>query len=500
MMVVKTVSYYDGSYWWYFFKMTDKKDSIAIDNFKSTADLTSNLGFQSSLSIASKDVVGDEKKYNPFEHRQVEHPNSSLGSILHLLKACLGSGILAMPAAFKNSGLVVGSIGTLIAGFICTHTVAMVVRTSQEVCVDAKQPSMGYAETCGAAFTHGPKSVRSWGPFVKTVVDYSLTLTYFSVLCVYVVFIGSSFKEVIDVYYPDYKLSASTYCALTLLPLVLISQIRNLKHLVPFSAIANVLIVVVFAITMYFVFVDLPSPSERDMVADISQWPLFFSTVIFAMEGIGVVMPIENEMKHPQQFLGCPGVLNIAMVIVIALYGTFGFFGYVQYGDNVKGSITLNLPQDYIIAQSAKIIMAVVIFFSYALQFYVPMEMINRILQKRPSRFENIIQVAVRTSIVIVTVAIAAAFPNLELVIGLTGAIFFSTLGLLFPAIIDTFYRWDRDLGCCNYILWKNLIIIIISLIALVSGSYVAIVAMIEDLAGGGHENHESHVNETLAS
>lgn len=37
---------------------------------------------------------------------------------------------------------------------------------------------------------------------------------------------------------------------------------------------------------------------------------LLYSTVIFAMEGIGVVMPVENDMKQPQHFLGCPGVLN----------------------------------------------------------------------------------------------------------------------------------------------------------------------------------------------
>lgn len=64
------------------------------------------------------------------------------------------------------------------------------------------------------------------------------------------------------------------------------------------------------------------------------------------MEGIGVVMPVENEMAKPQKFLGCPGVWNTAMIIVITLYGFVGFFGYVQYGDDVKGSVTLNLPQD----------------------------------------------------------------------------------------------------------------------------------------------------------
>lgn len=68
------------------------------------------------------------------------------------------------------------------------------------------------------------------------------------------------------------------------------------------------------------------------------------STVIFAMEGIGVVMPVENAMKKPQHFLGCPGVLNTAMITVIVLYAVIGFFGYVRYGDLVQGSITMNLP------------------------------------------------------------------------------------------------------------------------------------------------------------
>lgn len=63
------------------------------------------------------------------------------------------------------------------------------------------------------------------------------------------------------------------------------------------------------------------------------------------MEGIGVVMPVENTMKKPQHFLGCPGVLNIAMITVITLYTVIGFFGYVRYGNDVKGSVTMNLPE-----------------------------------------------------------------------------------------------------------------------------------------------------------
>lgn len=64
------------------------------------------------------------------------------------------------------------------------------------------------------------------------------------------------------------------------------------------------------------------------------------------MEGIGVVMPVENDMAKPEKFLGCPGVLNVAMTIVITLYGIVGFFGYIKFGENARGSITLNLPED----------------------------------------------------------------------------------------------------------------------------------------------------------
>lgn len=64
------------------------------------------------------------------------------------------------------------------------------------------------------------------------------------------------------------------------------------------------------------------------------------------MEGVGVVMPVENEMTKPQQFLGCPGVLNIAMSVVVVLYAFVGFFGYLKYGEDSRGSLTLNLPQD----------------------------------------------------------------------------------------------------------------------------------------------------------
>lgn len=57
-------------------------------------------------------------------------------------------------------------------------------------------------------------------------------------------------------------------------------------------------------------------------------------------------MPLENNMKTPEHFLGCPGVLNIGMSVVVVLYTVVGFLGYLKYGADTKGSITLNLPNE----------------------------------------------------------------------------------------------------------------------------------------------------------
>lgn len=89
---------------------------------------------------------------------------------------------------------------------------------------------------------------------------------------------------------------------------------------------------------------ELPRTDSVHPYASWSQLPLYFGTAIYAFEGIGVILPLENNMKTPEAFGGPAGVLNTGMVIVAALYTAVGFFGYLKYGDQVQGSITLNLP------------------------------------------------------------------------------------------------------------------------------------------------------------
>lgn len=51
-------------------------------------------------------------------------------------------------------------------------------------------------------------------------------------------------------------------------------------------------------------------------------------------------------MKNPKRFGSAFGVLNASMLPISILYMVVGLLGYLKYGEETKGSITLDMPQD----------------------------------------------------------------------------------------------------------------------------------------------------------
>ncbi|KAJ8725132.1 hypothetical protein PYW07_016090 [Mythimna separata] len=421
----------------------------------------------------------EKQDYNPFEHRQVKKPTSDVRSAANLIKSSLGSGLLAGPLAFANAGWGVGLFGTILVGIICGHCIHILVKTSQKCCVLEKKPSLGYAETCKAAFMNGPKGVRRFAGFASVFAEFALLCTYAGVCCIYTVLISDSVKQLVDRFAPSTILPVEYYCLIFLVPIILLCQIRYLKFLAIFSSIANILLLTVYIVCLYYIFGGDITFEGKHAAGNPARYPAFLSTVIFAMEGVGVVMPIENTMKTPQHFLGCPSVLVVAMSIIVFLYGTLGTFGYLRYGDVLKGSITLNLPTEEWPAVLAKVSIALSIFLTYPLQFYVVIDIFTRYTQHRiKENYRQIVQIVARTLGVCACVGIGMALPLLEQILNIVGALFYSILGLIIPSVIETVFRWD-DLGKWNWILWKNIFIGLFGLLCLVSGCTVTIMDII---------------------
>ncbi|XP_018898467.1 proton-coupled amino acid transporter-like protein pathetic isoform X2 [Bemisia tabaci] len=427
--------------------------------------------------VSSTNKDAESGGYNPFEHRKVAHPTSDMETFIHLLKGSLGTGILAMPLAFSNAGLWFGLAATFTIGLICTYCVHILVKSSHILCRRMKVPSLSFADIAEVAFLAGPTSVQGFAAFSRSMVNLFLVIDLLGCCCVYLVFVAKNIKQVVDVY-AGAEFDVRWYI-LSILPLLIaINLIRNLKYLAPFSMISNLLVGIGITITFYYMFKDLPSLDSvpHQHFSSFEQLPLFFGTAIFALEGIGVVMPLENNMKKPQHLIGCPGVLNTGMFLVISLYSGVGFFGYLKYGSKTEPSITLNLPQHELLGQSVKLMMAVAIFLTYALQFYVPFEIIWKSVKHRFTSKPKTAEYSLRVGLVVGTVVLAITFPELGPFISLVGALCLSTLGLMFPAIIELVIYWEEPgMGAYNWRLYKNLAIIAFGLLGLVTGTYTSL-------------------------
>ncbi|XP_045521364.1 proton-coupled amino acid transporter-like protein pathetic isoform X1 [Pieris brassicae] len=423
-----------------------------------------------------------EGEYNPYEHRKVLKPSSDVRATANIIKASLGSGLLAGPLAFSNSGWATGIVGTFLVGIICGHCIHILVKTSRGCCKIDKKPQLNYAETCESAFANGPKCLRRYAKTASIIAEFSLLSTYVGVCCIYTVLISDSIKQLVDRYVPSVILPVEYYCLIILVPLCLLSQVKYLKWLAIFSLLANLFLVATYVICLYYIFGDEINFSDKKIVGDPARLPAFMSTVIFAMEGIGLVMPVENAMKKPQNFLGCPSVLVVAMSAIVFFYSTLGLFGYFRYGDLARGSITLNLPIDDWLAICAKVFIALSIFFTYPLQFYVVFDIFKRYTDRHvKDNCRNFIDIGGRVIGVCFCVGIGVALPLLEQIINLVGACFYSILGLIIPGIVETVFRWE-DLGFLKWVLLKNIFIVAFGFTCLISGCTVTIMDIIEIL------------------
>ncbi|XP_058126355.1 proton-coupled amino acid transporter-like protein pathetic [Anopheles ziemanni] len=413
--------------------------------------------------------------YDPFKERlKLEHPTTDGETLTHLLKASLGTGILAMPVAFSYAGLAGGIFATVLTAFICTHCAYVLVKCGHTLYRRTHRSAMSFSEIAEVAFENGPAWGRSLGMPTSYCIRFGLFVTYFGTCAVYTVIIATNFKQVIEYYYGE-ELNLRFMIALLLVPLILLSWVPNLKYLAPVSMVANVFMGVGLGITFYYLVTDMPPVTERPLFQPIMQWPAFFAIVIFAMEAIGVVMPLENQMKTPQNFIGLCGVLNQGMAGVTLIYILLGFLGYVKYGSLAEGSITLNLPVHEIPAQAVKILIALAVYCTFGLQFYVCLDIGWVAIKDKFTKRPRLVEYVMRTILVAAAVLLAVAVPTIGPFIGLIGAFCFSILGLLIPIVIEMVTYWDEGFGPGNWIVWKNVIVAIFGTIALVFGSKNAI-------------------------
>ncbi|KAJ8959323.1 hypothetical protein NQ318_022009, partial [Aromia moschata] len=428
-----------------------------------------------------------EEDYDPHLHREIENPTTNAETLIHLLKGCLGTGILAMPEAFKYSGMANGIVSTFLIGALCTYCLHVLVRSQYVLCKRLKMALLTYPESMKIACEVGPSCLRRFAPYAPGITNFFLIFYQLGICCVYIVFVGVNIKDVAD-QYTTTKLSVTIYILSVFIPFVLIMCIRNLKLLAPFSVLANIITFVTFGVVGYYVCQNLPSFSSLPSFGTLFNYPLYFGTTLFSLQAVGVVIALENNMATPKRFTGALGVLNIGMGLVTVIYVGMAMMGYWKYGDSIKPSITLNFPPTDTLAQSIRILYSVAIFISYGLQGYVPVQIIwtTYIVNRLEEGNKKLLwEYLLRLACVVITFVLAMTVPLLGLFISLVGAFCLSALGIAFPALIEICAYWPDNLGPFRWIFYKDILLIVIGILGLCAGSYSCIFEIVRKLASG---------------
>ncbi|XP_026686684.1 proton-coupled amino acid transporter-like protein pathetic [Diaphorina citri] len=215
---------------------------------------------------------------------------------------------------------------------------------------------------------------------------------------------------------------------------------------------------------------------------NVVEWKRSGSNKLIPFSFSTQIMPLENEMKNPKKFSSKFGVLNVAMLSIAIIYAAFGFFGYLKYGEEVAGSITLNLPPTEMLAQAVRVMQSVAIFCTFAIPHYIVFDIMwNRYIKLKLEKNACTLlwEYVFRTAIVILTFLCAVMVPNLELFISFNGALCLPFMSIGFPAIVDLLTFWDHHQGAGKvFFVLKNILVILIGLVGFVTGLNASVSAM----------------------
>ncbi|KAI0121155.1 transmembrane amino acid transporter protein-domain-containing protein [Xylariales sp. AK1849] len=246
-----------------------------------------------------------------------------------LLKAFIGTGIMFLPKAFNNGGLVFSSVTMVL--------VSAVTMISFHLLLACKtQQHGGYGEI-GEAIA---------GQRMRSLIMSSITLSQLGFVCAGIVFVAENMQSFAEaVARSASPISSVSIILLQLVVLIPMSFIRNISKLGPVALLADVFIMIGVGYIYYYDIATLATDGLHESVVlfNPERYTLMIGSAIFTFEGIGLILPIQSAMAKPEKF---EPLLGSIMVIITIIYTSVGALCYATFGNNTNIEIINNYPQD----------------------------------------------------------------------------------------------------------------------------------------------------------
>ena len=307
--------------------LPDEKPDYLMERYKK------DDGDDDDEEVDVKVIAAEEKK------------NSNIQTLTNIIKANIGTGMLNLPHGFKEAGLAVGAIGTMLCGFLSTFCMHQLLGVYEKV---GENKPMDYADLTEATFKRSQYHfLNKLATFARHVTNFFILATQFGTCCVYIVFCSRMVKDVVDIYFPEYAyIELSYYHWATTLALIPYCFVTTLYVLSLFCLLANAITAVCVCIIFYHVFANLQAVENVQLATGPGDFFVFFGSAMFSYSSVTFLLPLRRQMRTPTALNHWDGLLNLGMAIVMGLYTATGFYGYLCFGEDTVFMLR-NLPDHW---------------------------------------------------------------------------------------------------------------------------------------------------------
>ena len=295
---------------------------------------------------------------------------SPFGAALLLLKSFVGTGVLFLPRAFYNGGMLFSFLVLVLLACVSYYCFLLLVGTRLKV--NASYGDMGRL---------------IYGQYFQGLINFSLVISQIGFASAYIVFVSENLQAFIlavtncrTVIPINHFIFAQT---LVFLP---ISLYRNINNIQKMALVADLFIAMGL---IYLYYYDIKTIALRPGFADFTNfnpasWTLLIGTAIFTFEGVGLIIPIQSGMREPKKF---PKVLATVIIIIGIIFISMGALSYAAYGSSTKTVILLNLPQDDKLVNSVQFLYSVAILLSIPLQIFPAIEITSQQMFSKTGKY-----------------------------------------------------------------------------------------------------------------
>jgi proton-coupled amino acid transporter len=430
-----------------FVEFLDLYGSFAGENLEDTDDSED----ESAIDDREVDGADEPGEQRPLlgRRRSSRRPTregdaSTVKTFFTLLKAFIGTGIMFLPKAFRNGGMIFSSMVLVVVSLINCLCFRLLLDCRQKY-------GGGYGEL-GAAIV---------GPKFRNLVLASIAISQLGFVCSGLIFTAENLWAFLDAVTQgrhNLNISVSSLIALQLIPLIPLALIRNISKLGPVALLADVFILIGLVYIWYY---DVWALASRGMARTVhmfnpSDFTLTIGSAIFTFEGIGLILPIQSSMKKPQHF---GGLLYLVMFLITIIYTSVGALCYATFGEDTKIQVMSNFPQSSPLVNAVQFLYSMAVLAGEPVQLFPAVRIIETSLFGERATGKKSAAIkwqknALRTAVMVLCVGVGIlGASDLDKFVALIGSFACVPLVYIYPAYLhyrgaaETFWMKTLDIS-----------------------------------------------------